>query len=64
MIFLVRFQNPRTGRLHSLNCIAPDFEDCREKISSLYGEKLVSITWFREKNEEAMPNATHEKIEA
>ena len=64
MIFLVRFQNTRTGRLHSLNCIAPDFNDCREKISSLYGANLVSITWFREKNEEAMPDAIPEKSEA
>ena len=64
MIFLVRFQNPRTGRLHSLNCIAPDFNECREKILSLYGDNLVSISWFREKNEEAMPGAISEKIQA
>lgn len=61
MIFTIRFKNQNTGRVHNLNCIAPDFDTCLEKISSMYGKNLVSITWEKFKNEETMPNATPEK---
>ena len=64
MIFTIRFKNQNTGRVYSLNCIAPDFDTCLKKISSIYGKNLVSIAWEKNKNEEAMPDATHEKSEA
>ena len=64
MIFTIRFKNQKTGRVYSLNCIAPDFSTCLEKISSIYGKNLVSITWEKFKNEEAMPDAISEKIQA
>lgn len=61
MIFTIRFKNQNTGRVYSLNCISPDFDTCLKKISSIYGKNLVSIAWEKNKNEEAMPNATPEK---
>lgn len=56
MIFIVTFKSPG-GRLCKLNCIAPDFEECLKKISSLYGKNLVSITYDLRKNSEATVNA-------
>ena len=56
MIFIVTFKSPG-GRLCKLNCIAPNFEECLKKISSLYGKNLVSITYDLRKNSEATVNA-------
>lgn len=56
MIFIVTFKSPG-GRLCKLNCIAPNFEECLKKISSLYGKNLVSITYDLRKNSEATANA-------
>lgn len=56
MIFTVSFKSPG-GRLCKLNCIAPDFETCLKKISSLYGKNLVSITYDLRKNSEATKDA-------
>lgn len=56
MIFIVAFKSPG-GRTCKLNCIAPDFEACLKKISSLYGENLLSITYDLRKNSEATANA-------
>ena len=56
MIFIVTFKSPG-GRLCKLNCIAPNFEECLKKISSLYGKNLVSITYDLRKNSEAFANA-------
>ena len=39
-----------TGRTHKLNFIAPNFEDCLEKISSLYGTSLEKIEYVPRKN--------------
>lgn len=55
MIFIVAFKTPG-GRVCKLNCIAPDFETCLKKISDLYGEKLLSITYDLRKNSEAAAN--------
>jgi hypothetical protein len=52
MIFIVTFKSPG-GRLCKLNCIASNFEECLKKISSLYGENLISITYEVKKNPEA-----------
>lgn len=56
MIFIITFKSPG-GRLCKLNCIAPNFEECLKKISSLYGKNLVSITYDLRKNSEATANA-------
>lgn len=56
MIFIITFKSPG-GRLCKLNCIAPNFEECLKKISSLYGKNLVSITYDLRKNSEASANA-------
>ncbi len=56
MIFTISFKSPG-GRLCKLNCIAPDFETCLKKISSLYGKNLVSITYDLRKNSEATKDA-------
>ena len=56
MIFIVTFKSPG-GRACKLNCIAPDFETCLKKISSMYGENLLSITYDLRKNSEATDNA-------
>ena len=56
MIFIVAFKSPG-GRLCKLNCIAPNFEECLKKISSLYGKNLVSITYDLRKNTEATNDA-------
>lgn len=56
MIFIVAFKSPG-GRLCKLNCIAPNFEECLKKISSMYGKNLVSITYDLRKNSEATNDA-------
>lgn len=56
MIFIVSFKSPG-GRICKLNCIAPDFETCLKKISSLYGKNLLSITYDVRKNLEEAANA-------
>ena len=56
MIFTIQFKSPG-GRLCKLNCIAPNFEECLKKISSMYGKNLVSITYDLRKNSEATENA-------
>lgn len=56
MIFIVTFKSPG-GRVCKLNCIAPDFETCLKKISSLYGKNLLSITYDVRKNLEEAANA-------
>lgn len=61
MIFTIRFRNPNSGRCHSLNCIAPGFYECLEKISSMYGKNLVSITYDCRKNEGGEQSALSEK---
>ena len=40
----------KTGRTHKLNIIAPNFEECLEKISSLYGVSLEKIEYDLRKN--------------
>ena len=40
----------QTGRTHKLNIIATNFEDCLEKISSLYGINLQKIEYDLRKN--------------
>lgn len=52
MIFIVAFKSPG-GRVCKLNCIAPNFEECLKKISSLYGKNLISITYNLRENSEA-----------
>lgn len=52
MNFTILFKSP-TGRTCKLNCIAPNFETCLEKISALYGKNLVSINYELRKNSEA-----------
>ncbi len=56
MIFTVSFKSPG-GRVCKLNCIAPDFETCLKKISSMYGKNLLSITYDVRKNLEEAANA-------
>lgn len=56
MVFIVAFKSPG-GRTCKLNFIAPSFEICLKKISSMYGENLISITYDRRKNLEATTNA-------
>lgn len=56
MIFIVTFKSPG-GRVCKINCIAPNFDECLEKISSLYGKNLLSITYDLKKNSEATGNA-------
>lgn len=60
MIFIAMFKSPG-GRVCKINCIAPDFETCLKKISSLYGENLLSITYDVKKNLEATVNAVSRK---
>lgn len=40
----------KTGRTNKLNILAPNFEDCLEKISSLYGVRLEKIEYDLRKN--------------
>ena len=42
----------KTGRTHRLNILAPNFETCLEKISSLYGVRLEKIEYDLRKNSE------------
>lgn len=56
MLFIVVFKSPG-GRVCKLNCIAPDFETCLKKISSMYGKNLLSITYDVRKNLEEAANA-------
>ena len=56
MIFIIAFKSPG-GRACKLNCIASDFDECLKKMSSLYGENLISITYDLRKNSEATVNA-------
>lgn len=56
MIFIVAFKSPG-GRVCKLNCIAPDFDTCLKKISSMYGKNLLSITYDVRKNLEEAANA-------
>lgn len=56
MIFIISFKSPG-GRVCKLNCIAPDFETCLKKISSMYGKNLLSITYDVRKNLEEAANA-------
>lgn len=56
MIFIVAFKSPG-GRVCKLSCIAPNFDECLKKISSLYGKNLLSITYEVKKNSEATDNA-------
>ncbi len=56
MIFTISFKSPG-GRVCKLNCIAPDFETCLKKISSMYGKNLLSITYDVRKNLEEAANA-------
>lgn len=60
MIFTVIFKT-ETGRPCKLNCIASNFEECLEKISSLYGRKLVSISYEVSKNKEVISGALSRK---
>ena len=56
MIFIVAFKSPG-GRVCKLSCIAPNFDECLKKISSLYGKNLLSITNEVKKNSEATDKA-------
>lgn len=56
MLFIVQFKSPG-GRLCKLTAIAPNFDECLKKISSLYGKNLISITYDARKNSEANTNA-------
>ena len=49
MVFTVIIKT-QTGRPHKLNVIAPSFEECLEKISSLYGARLEKIEYDLRKN--------------
>ena len=49
MIFTV-YLKTRTGRIHKLNFIAPNFEECLKKISDMYGVSLVKIEYDLRKN--------------
>ena len=49
MVFTVIIKT-QTGRTHKLNVIAPSFEECLEKISSLYGARLEKIEYDLRKN--------------
>ena len=49
MLFTVTIKT-QSGRTHKLNCIAPSFEECLEKISSLYGARLEKIEYDPRKN--------------
>ena len=49
MIFTVCLET-KTGRTHKLNIIASNFEECLEKISSLYGTSLKKIEYDLRKN--------------
>ena len=40
----------KTGRTHRFNILAPNFEECLEKISSLYGVRLEKIEYDLRKN--------------
>ena len=56
MIFIVTFKSPG-GRVCKLSCIAPNFDECLKKISSLYGKNLLTITYDLKKNSEAINNS-------
>lgn len=49
MLFTVTIKT-QIGRTHKLNIIAPSFEECLEKISSLYGARLEKIEYDLRKN--------------
>ena len=49
MLFTVAIKT-QIGRTHKLNVIAPSFEECLEKISSLYGARLEKIEYDLRKN--------------
>ena len=49
MIFTVCIKT-KTGRTRKLNIISPSFEECLEKISSLYGVSLEKIEYDLRKN--------------
>ena len=42
----------KTGRTHKLNILASNFEECLEKISSLYGVCVLKIEYDLRKNSE------------
>ena len=49
MFFTVTLKT-ETGRTHRVNFIASNFEECLEKISSLYGVRLEKIEYDLRKN--------------
>ena len=49
MLFTVILKT-QVGRTHRINVIAPNFEECLEKISSLYGTRLEKIEYDPRKN--------------
>lgn len=49
MLFTVTIKT-QIGRTHKYNVIAPSFEECLEKISSLYGARLEKIEYDLRKN--------------
>ena len=49
MLFTVTIRT-QIGRTHRLNVIASNFDECLEKISSLYGERLEKIEYDLRKN--------------
>ena len=49
MIFTA-YLKTQTGRTYKLNFIAPNFEECLEKISDLYGVSLIKIEYDLRKN--------------
>lgn len=49
MIFTAVLKS-ETGRIHKLHLIASSFEECLEKISSLYGMRLEKIEYDLRKN--------------
>lgn len=63
MVFTICFKT-QTGRPCRLNCIASSFEECLEKISSLYGDRLLSISFDVKKNREVRYNAVSGKNRA
>lgn len=49
MVFTVHLKT-NMGRIHKLNFISPNFEECLKKISDLYGVSLVKIEYDLRKN--------------
>lgn len=49
MLFTVTIRT-QIGRTHRLNVIASNFDECLEKISSLYGARLEKIEYDLRKN--------------